>query len=741
MRWNRLFHYYSLTLHYEYNYLLMKKSLLFIIIIFLSANSMAKIDRKALIERNCPHITALDTLASLSVGNGEFAFTCDVTGLQTFHNVYSHGVPLGTMAQWGWHSFPNNEGFKPEDALKPYDFGRGQEEWYSCQLKDERGKRASDYLRVNPHRLHLGVIGFEGIVPDDISNIDQKLQLWSGTIQSQFECNGTPMQVLTSCNPEKDMVVADITDSNRHNVLIKLPYPTGVHSDDACDWSEGKNHHVEFVSRTKDISIYRHVIDGQSYYIKIGGKNVGKIELGSNRIVISPKKAEWKLCVELANDMPDAKPLDADKSSQETANFWNSFWEEGGVIDFSHCTDGRAKELERRAVLSQYLLAIQCAGSTPPQETGLTYNSWFGKYHLEMIWWHEAQFALWGHPDMLERSLRWYEKALPMAKEIAKRQGFEGARWMKMTDPSAQEAPSNVGSFLIWQQPHLIYLCELVYRGLKSTNDEQKMQELLKRYSTLIEETATFMSSFATYDKDKDRYTLKGCIPAQETLKASDTVNPPFELSYWHYALSVAQQWRERQGIARNEKWDDMINKLSPLCEKDGVYCASENSPSYPSLIPEKTEGTTELEAQSIPENLRLYSDHMAVLAAYGVLPYSPQFRTSTMSATLRWVLDNWNWDKTWGWDFPTTCMTAVRTNEPEMAIEAILKNVRTNTYLPNGHNYQDSRLRCYLPGNGGLLTALALMTAGYDGCTTTVPGFPKDGTWNVEYEGICPMP
>ena len=29
--------------------------------------------------------------------------------------------------------------------------------------------------------------------------------------------------------------------------------------------------------------------------------------------------------------------------------------------------------------------------------------------------------------------------------------------------------------------------------------------------------------------------------------------------------------------------------------------------------------------------------------------------------------------------------------------------NKRTNTYLPNGHNYQDPRLRIYLPGNGGL--------------------------------------
>ena len=42
---------------------------------------------------------------------------------------------------------------------------------------------------------------------------------------------------------------------------------------------------------------------------------------------------------------------------------------------------------------------------------------------------------------------------LPKAKEIASGQSFEGAGWMKMTDPSAQEAPSDVGSFLICKQP------------------------------------------------------------------------------------------------------------------------------------------------------------------------------------------------------------------------------------------------------------------------------------------------
>ena len=189
-------------------------------------------------------------------------------------------------------------------------------------------------------------------------------------------------------------------------------------------------------------------------------------------------------------------------------------------IDFSKCTDSRAKELERRVVLSQYLMAIQCAGDMPPQETGLTYNSWFGKFHLEMHWWHAVQFALWNRTDLLERSMDWYAKAYPVAKSIAERQGFKGVRWMKMTDPSAKEAPSKVGSFLIWQQPHFIYMAELIYRNKPS-------KEVLDKYGFLVEETAAFMASFADYDQKNGRYVLKGIIPAQETLRASETINPP----------------------------------------------------------------------------------------------------------------------------------------------------------------------------------------------------------------------
>ncbi len=111
------------------------------------------------------------------------------------------------------------------------------------------------------------------------------------------------------------------------------------------------------------------------------------------------------------------------------------------------------------------------------------------------------------------------------------------------------------------------------------------------------------------------------------------------------------------------------------------------------------------------------------------------------MLNTFRKILAQWDWESTWGWDYPMLAMTATRLNMPEEAVNALLLPLQKNSYLKNGHNYQDQRLRLYLPGNGGLLTAVAMMCAGYDGCTTELPGFPKDGTWQVKWEGLAPMP
>ena len=94
----------------------------------------------------------------------------------------------------------------------------------------------------------------------------------------------------------------------------------------------------------------------------------------------------------------------------------------------------------------------------------------------------------------------------------------------------------------------------------------------------------------------------------------------------------------------------------------------------------------------------------------------------------------------TWGWDYPLMAMTAARLGLGEQAVDILLMNEEKNAFLPNGHNFQQSRLPCYLPGNGGLLYATALMAAGWPGAPKrSAPGFPDNGQWTVRHEGLWP--
>lgn len=316
----------------------------------------------------------------------------------------------------------------------------------------------------------------------------------------------------------------------------------------------------------------------------------------------------------------------------------------------------------------------------------------------------------------MEKQTDWYFKVASGAKKIAERQGFDGMRWQKMTDNNGNETPSSVGSLLIWQQPHLITFAELARRAHPD-------KETLNKYKDLVFGTADFMASFAFYDKEKGRYFLgPGLIPAQERFKAEETYNPTYELAYWNWALNIAQQWREQLGMKRNEKWDDVIDKLSPLPVQDGVYLATES-------------------AKDSYTNPEFKTDHPSVLGTYGMLPETKLLDKQVMRKTFDLVWKTWSWNDTWGWDFPMTAMSAARLGLPEQAVGALLMDIRTNTYLVNGHNYQDERLRLYLPGNGGLLTAVAMMCAGWDGNHDKNPGFPKDGKWKVVWEGLKPMP
>ena len=733
-------------------------------------NTTACIDRQAVVSRNNPTVTKVDTLGAFTVGNGHFAATVDVTGLQSFPQAYQNGIPLTTMSDWGWHSFKNVKNLTPQETEKAFDLGHGHQEVYAVEYKQEgRNKEATSYFRTNPHRLNLGTVGLRFAYGDgigkvstlnDIKDIHQELALWDGMVNSKYTVKGTPVEVSTGCMADKDAIFtrikSDLLKRGNAMLVLNLPYPTGKHADDANDYgTQTDRHQSKLISSDEHSAIIEHVIDNTRYYVRLQWEGQAKLEWGApHDFWLMPKEDVLTLCVEYTQENPANKkkenPFAYDKALKNTMKYWPRFWNSGAIADFSECTDPRAQELERRTVLSQYLTAINCANNMPPQETGLTYNSWYGRPHLEMTFWHALDFALWNRPEAVANMLKWYnDKAYPVAKKIAERQGFKGIRWMKMTDPEAGEAPSNTGSFLLWQQPHYIYLAEEMYRANPSA-------ETLKEYGKQVEETAEFMADFAKCCQMKDgkgktqgKIKLFGATAMQESMSKDFSYNHPFEQAYWYYGLRVAQQWRERQGLERHQEWDDIIAQLAPLTEKDGIYQAGEPVASFdenhkteqfdPFKTPDQ-KGRKQISAEDFA--LKCRSDHPAVLGVCGLLPATSLYNKETMEKTLNWAMQNWNWATTWGWDYGMMAMCAARLGQGETALQALLNDKGKNTYLINGHNFQEpKRLRLYLPGNGSLLDAVAMMCAGWDGCTEpNNPGFPKDGKWNVRWEGFQRM-
>ena len=719
---------------------------------YTTENITASIDREAVLFRNNPLITEADPLASLTVGNGHFATTVDVTGMQSYVEDYKNGIPLNAMSDWGWHSFPNKDNLTPEESEKSFDFGHGHKEVYAVEYKkaeDGRHKMATEYFRVNPHRLNLGAVGLElkdangrRVPLKDITDIHQQLDLWQGEITSSYKVDDQQVNVTTAGLPDRDAVayriLTPLLKNHRAQVSIRLPYPTGKHADDASDWGKEASHQSRIFSQQGNTAVIEHRINTTTYYINIrweGQAQLQEVKTHTYQLATDAEalafEVEYTPSLVRCDSIATNKPFRFDTAQKTTQKFWHKFWTETAFVDFGLCTDPRAKELERRVVLSQYLTRINCANNMPPQETGLTYNTWFGRPHLEMTWWHAVDFALWNQPQVVEQMLRWYDDvAAPIAKKIAERQGFQGIRWMKMTDPWAGEAPSNTGSFLTWQQPHYIYLAEEMYRANPTA-------ETLKQYAANVEATAEFMADFAKTGK------LFGQTAMQECMTKDISYNHPFELAYFRYGLSVANQWRERMGKPRNKQWDDIISRLAPLpMTKDGIYTAGLPKGKTQGLKTfDPFDGPSTAPTESFADKTR--NDHPACLGSFGLLPSSLVCCDSIAAQkTLDWVMQNWNWLTTWGWDYGMTAMAAARIGDTETALKALLIDTQKNTYLKNGHNFQTAdRLRLYLPGNGALLTAIAMMCAGWDGNKEGLnPGFPKDGRWNVRWEGLRRM-
>lgn len=714
------------------------------------SKSTAAIDRHALVTRHNVELTAYDAANPLQVGNGHFAFGVDATGLQTF------AEDLGTFSDWGWHTFPNPENFREEETWREVVSGGGRKVKYAVgQVVDRnwtpqttitaepasagaatdagpgwtpeqqaRAKGAYDWFRRAPHRLHLGRVGFELRKADgqpagigDLKNIRQTLDLWTGTIKSSFELEGLAVEVITCAHPKLDAVAVRVRSAliaaGRLKVFWAFPYVEWNNCNPTWNSATDDKHRTEPVAQRAGRTDLVRTLDADRYFASIAWSTGEWSKTGPHRFVLTPKPDAkeinfvWGVGAQPIGDLPNFAA-----TAKASSEHWQAFWQSGGAIDLSVSKDPRWKELERRVVLSQYLTAVNSTGSSPPQESGLFSNSWYGKFHLEMTAWHGVHFVLWGRTPLLDGWMKWFcGPGLEAAKRQAEKQGFSGVRWNKMTSPTQKyETPSNAGPIRTTQQGHAIYWAELLYR-------EKPTRETLKRFKDIVLQSAAFMADFVWWDAKTGRYVLgPPLLTGSESTPYATTYNGTVELSYWHFGLRTAQVWRERLGLPREPKWDEVLAKLSKPTVVDGRYADSESFPEY------------DHKAGTRPDWLE----------SYGCMP-GVEIDRETMRHTFDtiWtdVKNGVPW-KIWGCDFPMLAMTAARLGRPQDAVDALLLNTPRNEYLANGFNNGGSRP--YLPASGGLLWAVAMMAAGWDGGPAGhAPGFPADGSWVVKWEGL----
>ncbi|MDE7162276.1 MAG: hypothetical protein K2N65_05935, partial [Anaeroplasmataceae bacterium] len=540
----------------------------------------------------------------LTVGNGDFAFTCDVTGLQSFYGDY-HKIPLSTMTNHIWAK-QKGEGNLP---FKTYTKrSNGSPVFYMTDTKAlTYDNYRDDWFKFDLFKLSFC---FKSKMLDrkHISNISQTLHLYEGIIYSSFTYLNEKVLVETKIPQEHQNLQIKI-HTNLKGLQVRLYF-----------LNPSSNRFGAKLEETQDYIVEKNKIKRTNAF-------------ASYNLFFQTNMEEHGLC------------FNCQKESFLKISFHNDFEDDNSMqtyFDKVKCIDTLDEELNRRMVLSLYLMKVNTLGIFPPAETGLTCNSWYGKFHLEMHLWHHLGLIRLGLYEYVLPSLKWYLAFLDSSRRRAKEQGYLGARLPKMTDPRGVDTPSNIGCLLIWQMPHLLIMLDEI---LKQNEKAVPIKDFLPLITDLID----FMVSFY-YLKDGKYHLDSPLIPANENIpETCDT--PIFEECYTLYAFQIFKVWVDKYGISYDiGKIENILNNYAPLEINDGCYEA---------YIGCKDTYT------------KYNYDHPMVIGMYSFFK-SDIVDPEIVKNTLFKILDCWSFEDTWGWDFPMLAMVANRLGKKELAIELL---------------------------------------------------------------------
>ncbi|KAI1639131.1 Six-hairpin glycosidase-like protein [Biscogniauxia mediterranea] len=677
----------------------------------------------------------------LQVGNGNFAYNVDNTGMQTF-------LPFNTLSSWAWHNdtLPSNgENISNYHGVAMLTHGRN----VSYDTPDPSLPEASQWLISNPNRINLGRIGLKylgnTLSKDKVSDPIQKLDLWNGIITSTFSVDGKPVKVITQGDFDTDSVVfqieSQLISSGALEVELDFPYPP-IHSTKykyevfvgVYDFPENHTTSIHNGSSSDTIHIY-HGLQDTSYHMNLRWPSNLPLKLSrdnpedpsaitAHRYTLSPvpnngfNPTVMSFSIHFSPEKQIA-PLPSTVQRRNSKG-WNQYWDQGGFIDLTASSNPKADELQRRIILSQYHVRVNSAADgQSPQESGLMNNGWYGKFHMEMVVWHNAHWVTWGRKKHFDNIFpKLYETLLPSSLARAKSMGWEGARWPKMTEVNTGvNSPGDINGLLIWQQPHPIYLAELAYAA-------EPTQATLERWDDVITATADYLASYAWKNESSGKYDIgPPAYGVTENTPPAESLNLAYEVAYWRYALDTALSWKARLGRSAPPRWAAVAPLLArPPVADDGLYAVYAG-----------------LNSSWWWRGDALAADPRSVAMLRGVLPATPAVDAARARRTADRVAAAWDPADIRGWGRPALAVGAARDGEPARAVGWV---TRFGEWVFDDAGFavrggDGGTPPPYMPGNAGFLFAMAYMAAGWQGSEGHAPGFPKDGSWIVKHEGL----
>ncbi|KAL4969909.1 Six-hairpin glycosidase-like protein [Aspergillus stella-maris] len=697
--------------------------------------ALGEIDRKTIVSKyNVIRIFLIDNETTpLQVGNGDFAFNVDNTGMQSF-------LPFNTLSSWGWHndSLPTNgEQLSDYTGVPMLTHGRN----VSYDIPDPDLPEVSQWLIGNPNRINLGRIGlwYKNVTlsAEQIANPRQELDLWNGTIISTFDVDGTNVRVITQGDFESDAVAFDIESellqTGDLSVEFDFPYPP-IHTTDykyevfvgVYDFPD--NHTTTIIpSRENTTAHIFHELQEISYFVNLHWPSSTPLKLSQSRnatglakhrYTLKPRSPTSRISFTAHFSPEQSTPAAPSEIQVRNSVAWNKYWSTGGFIDLASSTNPSAPELQRRIILSMYHVRVNSAATgQSPQESGLMNNGWYGKFHMEMLIWHNAHWVTWGreeHFDAIFPLL--YETLLPSSLERAKKMGWEGARWPKMTEIiMGVSSPGGINGLLLWQQPHPLYLAELSYSVSPTPST-------LNKWDKTITATADYLASYAWYNQSSGQYDLgPPAYGVTENTPPEESRNLAYEIAYWRYALDTAITWKKRQNAPVPNSWITVSKHLSP-----------------PPIINDLYAVYADLNA-TWWNNPSLTDDPRSLIMLQGILPDNAAVDPVIAKATADKVDEIWDDEDIRGWGRPVLAINSARVGERDRAIGHLTAFERwvfdDAGFAERGGD--GGTPPPFMPGNAGFLLAVAYMAAGWEGSEGHAPGFPNDGSWVVEYEGL----